>query len=371
VYLVFERSQLAQSNTTAIYQDSQVYFMKRRSILTSTLLFALSLSVTVGCSNPTSETKAPRAPGANAVKISYGPWIGFVPWQVTQSKDIFATNKVDVDLQWIPDPTKSLEMLNTGKLDANNESLADIVGSIANGADLVVVLTNDNSTGADKIVVSNKIKSIRDLKGKKVAVEAGGVNHFLLAQVLKKAGMTFKDIQLVKLETSKAAAAFAAGQVDATSVYAPFTTTALKRSGSKELFSSSNFPGSISDHLVFTRKFVNAHPEKVQAVVDSWFDTLSYINTNKNKDEVNEILAKRLGVSVAEYKDYFDGAKIFSVEDNLEAFGTGNDNTYLANTAVDVSNFLFENGFIKTKVNTSKIFDDRFVKAYAAKKQSR
>jgi NitT/TauT family transport system substrate-binding protein len=345
--------------------------MKRRSIIASTLLFALSLSVTVGCSNPSTETKSPKAPGADAVKMGYSAWIGFVPWQVTQEKDLFTANKADVDLQWFSDYPKSLELLKTGKLDGNNQPLTDIIIAVAGGADLVVVVTNDNSTGADKIVVSNKIKSIKDLKGKKVAVEEGGACHFLLAQALKKAGMTFKDIQLVKLETSKAAAAFAAGQVDAAAVFAPFTTTALKRSGSRELFSSSNFPGSISDHLVFNRKFVNEHPDKVQAVVNSWFDTLTYINTKKNKDEVTEIMAKRSGGSVAEYKDNLDGAKIFSVEDNLEAFGAGNDNTYLANTAVDVSKFLFENGLIKTKADTSKLFDDRFVKAYAAKKQAK
>jgi NitT/TauT family transport system substrate-binding protein len=175
----------------------------------------------------------------------------------------------------------------------------------------------------------------------------------------------------VPLETSKAAAAFAAGEVDAAAVFSPFTATALKRPGSRELFSSSNFPGSISDHLVFSRKFVNAHPEKVQAIVDSWFDTLAYIDIKKNKDEATEIMAKRLSTSVAEYKDSLDGAKIFGVEDNLEAFGSGNDNTYLSNTATDMGKFLFENGIIKTKVDTSKLFDDRFVKAYAAKKQAR
>jgi NitT/TauT family transport system substrate-binding protein len=221
------------------------------------------------------------------------------------------------------------------------------------------------------LFVSDKIKSIRDLKGKKVAAELGSVDHFLLSQALKKAGMTFKDIKFVPLETSKAAAAFAAGEVEAASVYAPFTTTALKRSGSRELFSSSNFPGSISDHLVFNRKFVNANPEKVQAIVNSWFDTLAYINTSKNKDEVNDIMSKRAGVSLAEYKDYADGAKMFAVEDNLEAFGSGNDNTYLVNTAADMGKFLFENGIIKTKVDTTKLFDDRFVKAYAAKAQAR
>ena len=345
--------------------------MKRRSILASSLLFALSLSMTVGCSNPTTESKAPSAPKAGAVKMGYSSWPGYLPWQVTQVKEIFAANKVDVNLQWFVDFPKSMQLFNTSELDANNAPLTDIVISLASGKDLVIVLTNDNSTGSDQIIVSDKIKSIRDLKGKKVATEFGGVDHFLLAQALKKAGMTFKDINLVKLETSKAAAAFAAGEVDAAAVYAPFTTTALKRKGSRELFSSSNFPGSISDHLVFDRKFVNANPEKVQAIVDSWFDTLAYINTDKNKDEVNATIAKRMGVSVAEYKDSLQGLKTFTVEDNIQSFSSGNDNTYLANSAVDVSKFLVENGIIKTKVDTSKLFDDRFVKAHVAKKLAR
>jgi NitT/TauT family transport system substrate-binding protein len=158
--------------------------MKRRSILASTLLFALSLSVTVGCSNPTSEVKSPSAPKAGAVKMGYSAWTVWAAWQVTQAKDLFGTNKVDVDLQWYADYPKSVELFNTGKLDGNNQTLAEIVAGVANGVDSVVVLTTDNSTGADKIVVNDKIKSIKDLKGKKVAAEIGGVDHFLLAQAL-------------------------------------------------------------------------------------------------------------------------------------------------------------------------------------------
>lgn len=176
-----------------------------------------------------------------------------------------------------------------------------------------------------------------------------------------------KDIIFVPLETSKAADAFVAGQVDAVAVFAPFTTKALKRPGSRELFSSKDFPGSISDHLVFTRKFVTAHPDKVQAIVDSWFMTLDFIQMGRNRDDADLIMSKRAGVSMAEYKDYLDGTKIFSIEDNLEAFKSGNDNTYLPQAAAETSKFLFENGLVKTQVDISKLFDDRFVKAYAAK----
>jgi NitT/TauT family transport system substrate-binding protein len=341
--------------------------MNRRSILSSVFLLALSLSVTVGCSNPTSETKPPSTPKVGSVKLGFSAWPGWFPWQVAQEKELFQPNKVDVDLKWFDGYVDSITALNKGTIDANSQTLADTIHSVADGNDLVVVLTNDNSTGNDAIIINDQIKSVKDLKGKKVAAEEGTVDHFLLVQALKRVGMTMNDIQFVPMETSKAAEAFAAGKVDATSVFAPFTTKALKRPGSRVLFSSKDFPGSISDHLVFTRKFVNQHPEKVQAIVDSWFTTLKYISKGINKDESDLIMAKRAGVTMSEYKNYGDGTKIFSVEDNIEAFKQGKDNTYLSQAAVEASQFLFENKLVKTKVDVSKIFDDRFVKAYAAK----
>lgn len=341
--------------------------MKRRSILASSLLFALSLSVTVGCSNSNSDIKTPPMPKVGAVKLGFSAWPGWFPWQVSQEKDIFQKNKVDVDLKWFDNYNDSIAALKDEKIDANSQTLADTINSIANGADVVVVMTNDNSTGNDKIIISDKIKSIKDLKDKKVAAEEGIVDHFLLIQSLQRAGMTIKDIQFIPMETSKAAAAFADGQLDAVAVFAPFTTKALKRPGSRELFSSKDFPGSISDHLVVTRKLVEKHPEKVQAMVDSWFATLDFISKGMNKNESEAIMAKRAGVSIPEYREYNDGTKIFTIEENIEAFKPGNDTTYLSKAAEEANKFLFENGLIKAKIDTSKLFDDRFIKAYAAK----
>lgn len=345
--------------------------MKRRSVITSALLFTISLSTTFGCGNSADPVKLAPTPKAGDVKLGFSAWPGWFPWQVAQEKDLFQSQKIGVDLKWFDSYVDSISALNDGKIDANSQTLGDTVSSIASGKDLVVVLTNDHSTGNDQIIISEQLTSVKDLKGKKVAAEEGTVDHFLLVLALKRVGMTMKDIQFVPLETSKAADAFVAGKVDAVAVFAPFTTKALKRPGSRTLFSSKDFPGAISDHLVFTRKFVTEHPEKVQAVVDSWFATLDYINTGKNMKEADSIMAKRAGVSMAEYKEYLDGTKIFSIEDNIEAFKPGKDNTYLPTAAIEASNFLLENGLIKTKVDTSKLFDDRFVKASAAKTKKR
>ncbi|HEY9845951.1 MAG TPA: aliphatic sulfonate ABC transporter substrate-binding protein, partial [Candidatus Caenarcaniphilales bacterium] len=255
--------------------------------------------------------------------------------------------------------------LTSQQIDANSQTLNDTVSAVSGGADQVVVLVNDNSTGNDKIIAKPGINTVADLKGKKVAAEEGTVDHFLLLLGLEKAGLKPEDINFVPLETGKAAAAFVGGQVDAVGVFAPFTTQALKLPGSKELFSSKDFPGAIPDHLVFTREFVNDHPEQVQAMVDSWFATLDYIKANP--DAAMAIMAKRAGVSVDEYKEYAKGTKIFTVEENLKAFQPGKDMSSLSYAGEEMSQFLMKTGLAKTKPDLSRLLDDRFVKAYAEK----
>ena len=98
-----------------------------------------------------------------------------------------------VDLKWFDGYLESISTLSAGQIDANSQTLGDTISSIAGGADQVVVLTNDNSTGNDKIIVRSGINSIADLKGKKVAAEEGTVDHFLLLQGLKREGLSAKD----------------------------------------------------------------------------------------------------------------------------------------------------------------------------------
>jgi NitT/TauT family transport system substrate-binding protein len=184
---------------------------------------------------------------------------------------------------------------------------------------------------------------------------------------MKKAGLTSNDIILQPLETGAASAAFVAGQVDAVGVFAPFTTKALERPGSKELFSSRDFPGAIPDHLVVTRQLIKERPQDVQALVNTWFETLDYIKANPEKS--NEIMAKRAGVTVDEYKKYAEGTKIFSVEDNLQAFSSTSNIVSLKYTAQEIAKFTVEAKLAKKVPDLSQIFDDRFVKAYAAKQK--
>ena len=345
--------------------------MKLRSLLTYIVFFLLGLTLTVSCTNPatyivtTTDAASSSSNNENIASLGFSAWPGWFPWQVAQEQKIFDANKASVNLKWFDGYLESISALTAEQISANSQTLNDTVSSLSAGADQVVVLVNDNSTGNDKVIVREGINSIADLKNKKVAAEEGAVDHFLLLLGLEKAGLSPQDIQFVPLETGKAAAAFVAGQVDAVAVFAPFTTQALKRSGSKELFSSKDFPGAIPDHLVVTRKFLNEHPEQVQAMVDSWFATLDYIKANP--DKAIAIMARRAGVSIDEYKEYAKGTRIFTLEENLKAFQPGNNMTSLMFAAREMTKFLEKVGLAKQKPDINKMFDDRFVKAYAEK----
>ncbi|MDT5026569.1 MAG: NitT/TauT family transport system substrate-binding protein [Micromonosporaceae bacterium] len=223
------------------------------------------LATSAACSTKDSSASG----GTSGVKITlaFSAWPGWFPWQVAEEKGLFKANYANVELKYFDDYVASLTALSTGKT---------------------------------------------------VAVEQGTVDHFLLLLALQKAGLTGNDVTIKALPTADAAAAFKAGQVDAVGAFAPFTTTALERSGSKTIATSKDFPGSIPDHLVFDAKFVAAHPTEVQAVVKTWFDTIKWIS--ENKDAAIAIMAKRGGVSVDDYKSYDAGTTIFTKEQNLAAF---------------------------------------------------
>lgn len=333
-------------------------------------MFLLSLWVTVSCAPASEQATTTASPAAEVtgepIALGFSAWPGWIPWQVTEEQGLFEQNNANVELKWFDGYLDSINALASVQLDGNSQTLNDTISSMSGGADLVIVLTNDNSTGNDQIVVAEGINSIEHLRGKRVAAEEGTVDHFLLLLGLEKAGMTQADIDFQPLETGAAAAAFVAGQLDAVGVFAPFTTTALERPGSKTLFSSKDFPGAISDHLVVTRQFMEERPDDVQALVNSWFATLDFIE--KDPAASLEIMSKRGGVTVDEYKEYETGTTIFSIEDNLKAMAAGSDMTSLPYAAEEITKFLVESGLAPQAPDLSKLFDDRFIKAYADSK---
>ncbi|MEM8830825.1 MAG: ABC transporter substrate-binding protein [Cyanobacteria bacterium P01_G01_bin.19] len=344
--------------------------IKNNRIVSIISIFFASLILTISCSqapntsNNTSTPDTAEAPQEEAIVIGYSNWAGWWPWAIAEQEGIFAKNNVNVEMKWFDGYLESMNAFAAGELDGNCQTLNDTIsfaGDSINGQ--VAVLVNDNSAGNDKIIVTKDINTIEDLKGKKVAVEEGVVDDFLLTQALESKGMKRSDVEIVPLETGAAAAAFAAGQVDAVGAFPPFWLTALKREGSKELISSADFPGLIPDLLVVSQKLIDEKPDQVQGLVNSWFDTLDFMEQNPEKSD--EIMAARADVTVEELELFKEGTKIFTIEENLEAFSEGDSMKHMPFAAPKMAEFMVNVGFIPEAPDLTKIFDDRFVKAYS------
>jgi len=271
------------------------------------------------------------------IRIGYSAWPGWFPWKVAEAKDLFAKNGVDVKMIWFDDYTASISALSAGKIDGNCETTNDAISSQAGGAARTIVLTNDNSSGNDQVIAKKEIADVKALAGKNVAVEFGLVDHFLLLLALEKVGVPQSAVHIKALPTDKAAAAFA---------------------------SSKDFPGAIPDHLVFSPALVAARPADVQKIVKTWFDTLAYIKANKA--EAVAIMAKRAGVSVADYASYDNGTHVFSLKENLEAFAPGSTIKQLSQSGAMMAKFLVKAGLTKKLVAVETMLDPQFIKAYAA-----
>lgn len=341
--------------------------MKFRRLISYCALFVASLTLAVSCSasGPTSDDVAqtPSTMPDSPIVLGYSNWVGWLPWAVADAEDLFEANGANVELKWFDSALASVEAMVAGQLDANSQTLNETVTFAPNAVNgQTIVLVNDNSAGNDKIIAAKGTHSVQDLKGKQVAVEEGIVGDFLLSLALEKNGLTRDDVEIVNMETGAASAAFSAGRLDAVVAWIPFTETALERDGSQEILSSKDFPGAIPDLLVVSQTLVEERPDQVQAIVNTWFDTLEFIK--ENPDRANQIMAERAGVTVEEIQQFQSGVKFFSPEDNLTAFSPGEGIQHLPYASEEIAEFVVDAGFLSTKPGLNNLLDSRFIEAY-------
>jgi sulfonate transport system substrate-binding protein len=187
-----------------------------------------------------------------------------------------------VEVKWTEFPAgpQLLEGLNVGSIDFGTAGEAPPIFAQAAGADLVYVGNEPAASAGEAILVpkDSPIKTLADLKGKKVALNKGSNVHFLLVKLLEKAGVQYKDIDTVFLTPADARAAFERGSVDAWAIWEPFFAAAQRQTGARILADGN---GVVSNHQFFlaSRSYAAKRADVVSVVleevaaVDKWAKT--------------------------------------------------------------------------------------------------
>lgn len=299
---------------------------------------------------------------AEPLKIAYSDWPGWIAWDIAERKGFFKNRGVDVELEWF-EYMASMDAFASGKVDAVCVAHADALVLTATGARNIMIMVNDFSNGNDKIVAAPGIKSVKDLKGKKIGVEIGLVSHLLLVNALKENGMSEADVTLVNMPTHQAAQVLASGDVDAIVAWQPNSGQALKSvHGSTAIYTSADAPGLIYDTLAVSLSSVMERRADWQKVVAAWYDVVAYMADPANKKEMLDILSARVSISPEEYEPFLEGTKILSLAETLKALEPGEGFTSLYGSSEIVNDFFVANKVYDKPVNVKKSIDVSFSK---------
>lgn len=138
-----------------------------------------------------------------------------------------------LEIKWVEFPAgpQLLEGLNVGSIDFGYVGEAPPIFAQAAGANFVYVGYELPAPAAEAVLVpkTSAIRSVADLKGKKVGLNKGSNVHYLLVKLLEKHGLKYSDIQPVFLPPADARAAFERGAIDAWVIWEPFQSAAEKQ----------------------------------------------------------------------------------------------------------------------------------------------
>jgi len=310
---------------------------------------------------------APVHAATTQLKIGTVVWIGYGPFYVAESLDLFKKYGLKVKLQVFNDPALIPPAVGGGAVEGGMLTYDQVIGAVAEGQKQVVVMPIDYSNGGDAIVSTADIKSVKDFKGKKVAFNQLSPSDFLLSYALKSNGMSDKSVQPVNMTPEAIPAAMASGSVPVGVTYEPNISQILAQGKGKYhvVYSSKDAPGLITDVLVFQTKYIKAHPEVVKGVMSAYLDGLAYMQ--KNPDAAYKIIGKVLGVSPAEVKDQLSGVHNLPLAEMPSVFAKTKETTSFYVSGALIGDILKAKGQIKRIPAIEETFDDQFVKAMTAK----
>ena len=232
----------------------------RRLTLLGAAAFALTLWAT-----------GAQAQSAGTLRVGYQKSASLFVLQKSQGTLEKRLSPLGFGVKWVEFPAgpQLLEGLNVGAVDVGFVGEAPPIFAQAAGAQFLYIGFDPAAPEAEALIVpkDSPIRSVAELKGKKVALNKGSNVHFLLVKLLEKHGLQYSDIQPVFLPPADARAAFERGAVDAWVIWDPFLAAVEKQTGARIL---ADGKGVVNNYAYYLgeRGFIDKHPAVVKALFE-------------------------------------------------------------------------------------------------------
>ncbi|CAI0794690.1 Putative aliphatic sulfonates-binding protein precursor [Serratia entomophila] len=205
-----------------------------------------------------------------------------------------------IKVRWIEFPAgpQMLEGLNVGSIDLAATGDAPPAFAQAAKADLIYLAHSPASPKTEAILVpaDSPIKTVADMKGKRVALNKGSDVNYLLVSALEQAGLSYKDVTPVYLPPSDARAAFQRGSVDAWVIWDPYYAEVETHANARLL---KDAEGLVPHYTFFlaSRHFAETYPDSAKQVIRQLSELSDWANAHQ--DQAAKILAESTGLDQA------------------------------------------------------------------------
>ncbi|HEX7486587.1 MAG TPA: phosphate ABC transporter substrate-binding/OmpA family protein [Vicinamibacterales bacterium] len=283
---------------------------------------------------------------------------------------------LDVKFVLLEDPAAKLAAFRKGAIDIMWDTVDNWAREASileeNGTQAKSILMQDWSRGGDGIVSLASIKSIEDLKGRKVACTQFTPSHFLLLYLLAQSGLspddrTALEKNIVFTQDAPAAAAmFKARQVDAAVTWEPDLSAAVTARGDEAhvLVSTMAATNIIADTLVARQQLVDEAPGTVRDFVQGWFEGIEMIKRDPASSYA--LVGRALKLDADTVSGMLSGLKLTPYADNAQFYGLSGGKPHYE-TLFDTAFVIWrKKGLVTRPVSGRDWADTRFISSLAA-----
>ena len=332
--------------------------MKRKEYLLAALVLVLGLVVAgqfmCGCES--------AGTGAQGFTIAKAWWPAYETFQIGVRQRETAESSPRTTFLQREEIVPALEAFQSGEADAATLTIYEAILAVSRGVPLKIVLLLDYTTGSDGLVAKNRIRSLLDLKGKRIGVQEGTIAHFTVLKALEKAGLDRTEVKLVNLNLDALQQAFLHDEVDAAGIYEPYMSNLARQGGGHVVFSSAEIPRAICDVLFVKEPLARDHPGVIDHWIQAWNDALNL--KGSNPENYLRSLNQLNGTPVPDLREFFKGIFFTNLAENRRAFGTHDSPGYLLTSLREMERFMFEQGVIEQRVPIEDLIDSGGIRRF-------
>lgn len=288
------------------------------------------------------------------LRVGANVWPGYESLYL--ARDLGYYDNSAIQLIDYPSATEVSRALRNGNLEVAALTLDETLTLAATNPDIRVVLITDISAGGDAIIAQSDIKTLAEIKGRTVGVEATALGAFVITRALEQVGLYPEDIEIVSLGVSEHETAFKQGDVDAVVTFEPVRSNLLS-AGAHVVFDSNQIPGEIVDVLVVSKSVLDSRRKNLDILIKGWFRALSYLD--KNPQDAAERMAPREGIDAEQFLASLELLHIPSLKENQELLSKADPT--LINVTKNLSELMFEKELLQKELETRSLLDQSLV----------